>query len=504
MMLCSCVRWFFSLMHCVAVFSQEVAGCRADVFLAWAHLLSSVWALLCSLLCSLRIRGQGGQVFVALRDGGSGTLPAARFYRGLLHSLLLLGRLVFLVCSLSLSLSLSLALFVFVSVSFSLSLSFSFSLSVCLACLPCLPASPCAGPNGRRSARGLRSSLHWSDSTITFRYVDGDTSANEPPTYIEVDGLDTKYRLMPDGVVMMKDIHGMDTVSIVGWQAYEGGKWGDTKYVKDEALYFRADDNPAVGETKSNWRGRSVGHVVYQGHGQLYFFNSKGVQKVIEAGEMTAYPEPLAQHLQLQMPGGEAKTFSKPDRDLTLLVDAMLGEASCMAKSSKCAFRCFYDPDKDVCGPTPFCQKAAEAYLAFLCLGVFFFWCVCVFFFGGGGGAVILAGGAPEQGQKQPCQTQVSPLKLNAVPPILTNPSVSIWGCSPPDVRWRRARPRASWRLSGSSRSARPWAHRRRRPFQKRFSMGSTQWNAKLRCCGITRGLSNHCDFGNLPMGGPT
>ncbi|CAJ1371548.1 unnamed protein product [Effrenium voratum] len=208
-------------------------------------------------------------------------------------------------------------------------------------------------------ATGKTSSFLWSDSTITFRYVAGNTSAHEPPKYVEIDGLDTKYRLMPDGAAVIKEIHGMDTVSIVGWQAYEGGKWGNTKYAKDEALYFQAD--PAVGETNSNWRGRSVGHVVYQGHGQLYFFNSKGVQKVIEADEMTAYPEPRTQRLELHMDGSEAKAFSQPDRELSVLIDAMLGEASCMGKSSKCAFRCFYDPDKDVCGPAPFCQKVEES-----------------------------------------------------------------------------------------------------------------------------------------------
>ncbi|CAJ1352358.1 unnamed protein product [Effrenium voratum] len=209
-------------------------------------------------------------------------------------------------------------------------------------------------------AKGKASSLHWSDSTITFSFVGGDKSAGETPHYVEIDGLDTKYRLMPDGAAVMKYIHGMDTVSIVGWQAYEGGRWGNAKYAKDEALYFRADRNPAVGETNSNWRGRSVGHVVYQGHGQLYFFNSKGVQKVIEAGEMTAYPEPRTQRLELHI-GGNPKAFSQPDRELSVLIDAMLGEASCMGKSSKCAFRCFYDPDKDVCGPAPFCQKVEES-----------------------------------------------------------------------------------------------------------------------------------------------
>ncbi|CAJ1368442.1 unnamed protein product [Effrenium voratum] len=70
-------------------------------------------------------------------------------------------------------------------------------------------------------ATGKASSLLWSDSTITFRYVAGNTSAHEPPKYVEIDGLDTKYRLMPDGAAVIKEVHGMDTVSIVGWQAYE-------------------------------------------------------------------------------------------------------------------------------------------------------------------------------------------------------------------------------------------------------------------------------------------
>ncbi|CAJ1456407.1 unnamed protein product [Effrenium voratum] len=67
------------------------------------------------------------------------------------------------------------------------------------------------------------------------------------------------------------------------------------------------------------------------------------------------------QRLELHMDGSEAKAFSQPDRELSVLIDAMLGEASCMGKSSECAFRCFYDPDKDVCGPAPFCQKVEES-----------------------------------------------------------------------------------------------------------------------------------------------
>ena len=130
-------------------------------------------------------------------------------------------------------------------------------------------------------ASGKQSSLLWLPANVTFRYKE-----EESPPYIEIDGLDTRYRILPDAVVATEKIDGMQTTWIVGWQAYRAnkGRFGSSHYSKDDALYFRMEMNPVVGETTSGFF-RSAGHKVYEhqeGDKTLrYYLNSKGRQEKI-------------------------------------------------------------------------------------------------------------------------------------------------------------------------------------------------------------------------------
>ena len=138
-------------------------------------------------------------------------------------------------------------------------------------------------------AMGKQSSLHWLAANVTFRFKE-----HESPPYIEIDGLDTRYRILPDAVVAMQRIDGMPTILITGWQAYRDnkGRFGSSHYSKDEALWIRTETNPVVGVTTENIFsellpfGRDAGHKVYE-HKQgskiiRYFMNSWGTQKIAE------------------------------------------------------------------------------------------------------------------------------------------------------------------------------------------------------------------------------
>ncbi|CAE7311382.1 unnamed protein product, partial [Symbiodinium sp. CCMP2456] len=143
-------------------------------------------------------------------------------------------------------------------------------------------------------ASGKQSSLQWLSANVTF-HIHGYKEEESPP-YIEIDGLDTRYRILPDAVVATEKINGMQTMWIVGWQ--------------DEVDFH---------ERKS--------------------YDAK---------------------MELQVPGEAPKPLTRPDRELMALVDGMLGEVSCMGKPSTCAFRCFYDSENDVCGPSHFCEKVGS------------------------------------------------------------------------------------------------------------------------------------------------
>ena len=46
--------------------------------------------------------------------------------------------------------------------------------------------------------------------------------------------MDSKYRIMPDAVVLNQNIEGMAVLGIIGWQAYDASKrqWGESQYSK--------------------------------------------------------------------------------------------------------------------------------------------------------------------------------------------------------------------------------------------------------------------------------
>ena len=138
-------------------------------------------------------------------------------------------------------------------------------------------------------ARGKHNSLDWLSANVTFRFKE-----HESPPYVEIDGLDTKYRILPDAVVGMQRIDGMPTILITGWQAWRDnkGRFGSSHYSKDEALWIRTETNPVVGVTTENIFsellpfGRDEGHKVYE-HKEgskiiRYFINSRGTQKIAE------------------------------------------------------------------------------------------------------------------------------------------------------------------------------------------------------------------------------
>lgn len=143
-------------------------------------------------------------------------------------------------------------------------------------------------------------------ANVTFRYKE-----HESPPYIEIDGLDldTKYRILPDAVVATERINGMQTMWIVGWQAdrKNKGQFGSSHYSKDEALYFRTELNPVVGETKKGFF-RSAGHKIYE-HQEgdkviRYFLNSKGTQKTVPEDEVDFHPKKsYDSKMELQVPG---------------------------------------------------------------------------------------------------------------------------------------------------------------------------------------------------------
>jgi len=211
-------------------------------------------------------------------------------------------------------------------------------------------------------ASGKQSSLQWLSANVTFRYKE-----HESPPYIEIDGLDTKYRILPDAVVATERINGMQTMWVVGWQAYREnkGQFGSSHYSKNDALYFRTELNPVVGETKAGFF-RSAGHKIYEHKTDdkiiRYFLNSKGTQKTVPEDEVDFHAtKSYDPKMELQVPGEVPKPLKEPDRELMALVDSMLGQVSCMGKPSTCVFRCFYDSENDICGPSHFCEKVGSS-----------------------------------------------------------------------------------------------------------------------------------------------
>ena len=150
----------------------------------------------------------------------------------------------------------------------------------------------------------------------------------------------------------------MAVVGIVGWQAFDGGSWGPSTYGRSEMLWIRTEMNPIIGHTTSStlsWR--YAGSPVYRkGSGKPYYLY-KGVQKTIDIESVSKASEPTPASFSLDIPGQASKPLMYPDRELMLLVDAMIGQNTCMNSPSQCAYRCQYDPENDMCGPHAFCNK---------------------------------------------------------------------------------------------------------------------------------------------------
>ena len=163
---------------------------------------------------------------------------------------------------------------------------------------------------------------------------------------------------------------------------------------RKKSLFLRTELNAWVGMTKDTFLGPNAGLRAYQApkekteeKAKFYYLNEKGVQKSVDADDIMMHT-PRHEQMSLQVPGQAATVLARPDRELMALIDAMLGEASCMGKASlgestgsqmwfwfalaqtfsgfgtpedsKCAFRCFYDVEHEVCGPVAFCQPVAS------------------------------------------------------------------------------------------------------------------------------------------------
>ena len=223
---------------------------------------------------------------------------------------------------------------------------------------------------------------HWKSlalsAHVTFRYKE-----HESPAYVEIEGLDTTYRILPDAVVATEKIDGMQTMWIAGWQAYRANKghFGSSHYSKNEALYFRMETNPKVGETKEGLF-RSAGHPIYEHNegGKIirYFLNSKGTQKTVDEDawlapgrvfhlcrgvgfrkgnigntasilccrsikdEVEKYAtKSYDPKMELQVPGEPPKPLNEPDREVMILVDTMLGQVSCILVVPRSCFLLF-------------------------------------------------------------------------------------------------------------------------------------------------------------------
>ncbi|CAE7588291.1 IDE, partial [Symbiodinium sp. CCMP2456] len=183
----------------------------------------------------------------------------------------------------------------------------------------------------------------------------------EQSSQFQVRGMDTKYRIMPDAIVMTKEMKTMAVVGISGWQAFDGRSWGPSKYSKDEMLWIRTERNPIIGETTAStipWR--YAGYPVYRKGSQKPYYLYKGVQSTIDIDAVNMASEETFSEVHVEVEGQTSKPLKSPDTELVAMVDAMLGQSSCLNSPSLCAFRCFYDSDDDVCGPLAFCKKVAE------------------------------------------------------------------------------------------------------------------------------------------------
>eukprot|EP00439_Symbiodinium_sp_Y106_P052851 s63_g7.t1 len=205
----------------------------------------------------------------------------------------------------------------------------------------------------------LLGDLTWTNASITFSYASG--GIGEPEKYVVITGMDRMYRILPDAVVMTKELKTMAVVGISGWQAFQQGIWGSSHYGKDDLLWIRTEINPIIGvTTRSMIPPRHAGYPVYRKGSEKPYYLHKGVQSTISIDEVKMASEQTPSEVHMQVQGHSTKPLNAPDRQIVALVDAMLGQSSCLNNPSQCAYRCFYNAGEDKCGPVAFCTKVTK------------------------------------------------------------------------------------------------------------------------------------------------
>ena len=69
------------------------------------------------------------------------------------------------------------------------------------------------------------------------------------------------------------------------------------------------------------------------------------MQSTIDIKQVKKASAEIPSAVQVDIPGEATKTLESPDREVMALIDAMLGQSSCLNNPSQCAFRCYYDPE---------------------------------------------------------------------------------------------------------------------------------------------------------------
>ena len=129
------------------------------------------------------------------------------------------------------------------------------------------------------------------------------------------------------------------------------------------ACCLRCADLGIQGGTSSKIPWRYAGYPVYQKGSATPYYFYKGVQETIDIKEVNMASERTPSEVHVEVPGHSTKPLNSPDRQVMALVDAMLGQSSCLNSPSQCAYRCFYNSDDDKCGPVAFCTEVAKGWV---------------------------------------------------------------------------------------------------------------------------------------------
>ncbi|CAE7458833.1 unnamed protein product [Symbiodinium sp. CCMP2592] len=168
----------------------------------------------------------------------------------------------------------------------------------------------------------MRGDLTWTNASITFSFASG--GVGEPEKYVVITGMDRMYRILPDAVVMTKELKTMAVVGISGWQAFKG-KWGSSHYGKDDLLWIRTEINPIIGVTTSSMiPPRNAGYPVYRKGSEKPYYLHKGVQSTISIDEVKMASEQTPSEVHVEVRGHSTKPLNAPDRQIVALLDAML------------------------------------------------------------------------------------------------------------------------------------------------------------------------------------